>query len=246
MDSRFKIFKKGCILSIYGLEQNCDEYMYEDEYDISPSFRQYKYSESVTINAVYSISFDDKYTLEFTEIIPHDERVDQSDYSCTKDGLFELCHIILPNQDFINNLIKWPDLAQMYSAIYYYGDDCLFYKYNPSNNTTTQVDINLILEITDENSSIIKSCQQAFNTCYLEHCLYNNVKTTVNSFWGKCITKPAINNTERDLIWMALYVIKYLVEMEQYYEAQRILGTLTDCGGLCTTSKYTKNGCGCT
>lgn len=246
MDSRFKIFHKGCTLSLYGLEQNGDEYMYEDEYDVSPSYQQYKYSESITLNAVYSVTSDNKYTLEFTEVIPHDERIDQSDYLCRKDGLFELHHLILPTKKFIDNLYKWPDLIDMYSVIYYYNeDDCLFYKYNHNKNDES-VSINLILEVNDSESSVLRSCQIAFNICYLEKCIYNISKQTIQNYWGKCIKNPKFSDSNRDLIWMGIYVIKYLIELEQFNEAQRILETITDCGGLCySMSNNYNNECGC-
>lgn len=54
----------------------------------------------------------------------------------------------------------------------------------------------------------------------------------------------------RDIIWMAINVIKYLIELGQYYEAQRVLEDITQCGGICKDVMVDKNtigggGCGC-
>jgi len=53
---------------------------------------------------------------------------------------------------------------------------------------------------------------------------------------------------KRDLLWSAMNVIKYLVEMDQLEEAQRLLEEITACNGLCSSSQpeFTSNcGCGC-
>lgn len=252
MDSRFKIFHKGCNLSIYGLEQNGDEYMYEDymndgvEDEVSPSFRQYKYSESVTINVIYSVAADNTYTTEFIDIIPHDDRVDQTDYVFKDDGLYEICHMILPTKEFVDSLKTnqhWGDLKNKYPVIYYYdGEE--FRKYTPHDDVDEPTTIEFILEVNDPNSSIIKASQNTFNVCYMENCLYKTVYTTLQNSWGKCQT-PKTNNFERDLLWMAVHVIKYLIEFNQFLEAQRIIETFADCGYSCSHSKIYSNECRC-
>jgi hypothetical protein len=50
----------------------------------------------------------------------------------------------------------------------------------------------------------------------------------------------------RDVLWMGINVIKYSLEVSQYYEAQRILEDLTRCGNLCDTSLINPTyDCGC-
>ena len=64
--------------------------------------------------------------------------------------------------------------------------------------------------------------------------------------------KRASVNTElsykRDLLWAALSVIEYLVEMCQMEEAQRILKEIAGCNGLCPEAldnTSNNSGCGC-
>ena len=51
----------------------------------------------------------------------------------------------------------------------------------------------------------------------------------------------------RDLVWMAINVIKYLTECEQLAEVERIIETIKGCNGLCVSSDVTSktSGCGC-
>jgi len=48
------------------------------------------------------------------------------------------------------------------------------------------------------------------------------------------------------MVWMAINVIKYLVEFNQFAEAQRLIERLSSCNGLCGSNKSSrKGGCGC-
>jgi hypothetical protein len=38
---------------------------------------------------------------------------------------------------------------------------------------------------------------------------------------------------KRDLLWSALNVIKYMIEIDQYEEAERLLERIMGCNGLC-------------
>ena len=51
----------------------------------------------------------------------------------------------------------------------------------------------------------------------------------------------------RDIIWMTLNIIDYLVGFKQYLEAQRILEVFQKCGGFCSDFSKTKPqaDCGC-
>ena len=45
---------------------------------------------------------------------------------------------------------------------------------------------------------------------------------------------------------MAINIIKYLIGFGQYYEAQRILESITQCGNICKEQDPKKGGrCGC-
>ena len=237
MDSRFRIFQNGRILSIYGLEQNGDEYAYED--GIS-SYRQYKYSESITLNAIYTVSSDEEETLVDYEFILHDNRLDQSNFNLMIDGLYDVVHIILPTKKYIESCQQNDDKSlEEYTALYYFDEESeklmLF-------GTDTEVSIDNILEA-DDSTSVIKSSVYTFSVHNLKECVYNTYKKEIKNNWGKCI-KRSNSTILRDINWMALYVIKYLIDLCQYYEAQRIYETILDCGTSCLTLNK-NNDCGC-
>jgi len=61
-------------------------------------------------------------------------------------------------------------------------------------------------------------------------------------------TKYAQDIFNRDLVWMTINVIKYSIEIGQYYEAQRFLENLIGCGNICAeyiSDNKKGSGCGC-
>ena len=52
----------------------------------------------------------------------------------------------------------------------------------------------------------------------------------------------------RDLVWMAINVIKYLTECSQLAEVERIIEIIKGCNSLCSNDKYSMKsyaGCNC-
>ena len=98
MDSLFKISKYGTYgIVIEGLEKDNSEYLLET--DILVSTRNYTYSHSVTINALASIDAAGTEKFETSSVNFHqDTSIDSSEFTLTKDGLYKVSHIILPNE----------------------------------------------------------------------------------------------------------------------------------------------------
>ena len=256
MDSIFKICKKGnCGISIIGLEKDNNEYINED--NELYSIRSYKYSESITINVVSSITSDGEYTIQAEELVTHvSTGIDQADVEFPIDGLYEVTHIILPNQLYIS---KWSDsfTTAHYSDLYYYDEEDNQYKlYNIKTKESIVVTLDNILEVNSlsENkeggkTSIIRSDQNTFCMCYINECFYRLCKDILSKFCGKCINKLGYTKEDvynRDIIWMSINIIKYLIGFGQYYEAQRILESITQCGNICREQNPKKGGgCGC-
>lgn len=88
-----------------------------------------------------------------------------------------------------------------------------------------------------------------FSICWLRQCFINICKSIFDSRASLDCNKVNINEDityKRDLVWGAINVIQYLVEMEQYREAERILERITGCNGLCDNFDSKKGGgCGC-
>lgn len=264
MDAIFKICKNGaCGITVSGLEKDNDEYLAEatSTTTIAVSTRNYAYSQSITVNAITSIKSTGEETLQKHTIVKHDiDCIDESDLELIIDGLYEVTHIILPTNIWLNYVIsRSKSSLTAYNAIYYYDlESESFMKY--VDEVSIPVTIEEVLEVNatpptnviDKTTTIIRSDKNTFCTCHLNECFYNICKNLLSDLPGRCTNKLSdvkLLIYNRDIIWMAINVIKYLIELAQYYEAQRVLEDITQCGSICknnaTNINSGGNGCGC-
>ena len=128
----------------------------------------------------------------------------------------------------------------------YYFYEGKFYK------SGLEVELQEIVEVNPEVSGIEITYDYYFQTCRLKKCFINvcyqifdsKVFTTCDNF------KIDPNITyKRDLIWAALNVIRYMVEIDQYEEAERLLEEILGCNGLCKNyeclESHNNSNCGC-
>ena len=123
---------------------------------------------------------------------------------------------------------------------YYYMDN-KFYNSNQqevelaelvyTNPETSQIDIHYDYYFQDckLRKCYIKACQEIFDS-------QASIRCNQNSLDQDLIHK-------RDLLWSTINVINYMVEFDQFEEAQRLLERITGCNGLCENS--VDNSCGC-
>lgn len=259
MDSIFKISKKGlCGITVTGLELDNDEYLSEDNVIIST--RNYTYQQSVTINVLKSINAQQEETVRDVKIVQHKvDCIDESDFEMEIDGLHSIIHIILPTQEWLNHVLTHsPESLEAYYGVYYYDINTSQYK-KYENGTSWLVSLEEILEInavppisiTELTTTIIRNSKSTFCLCKIRECFYQICKKLLQVYPVKCPDKSDdLSQLQyyRDIIWMALNVVKYLLEKEQFYEAQRILEEITYCGSICgnlNTVKKSNSSCGC-
>lgn len=233
MNSIFKICKvSACEISITGLEY--EDHQYSEEF----SQEAYRFEDCVTVNAlipvskngdegnfVYSIDIHDK-----VDPSPQDETI----IEFPKDGLFRIVHLLVPTR-------QWVEQANILPKYMY--EEGKFYKYVET--SWEEVDLKEIIYVNHEN--IIKSDKHTFCLCRLQNCYYNFAK---DFFKKLCSDKCSLEqNKNRDILYIGVNSIKYLLELGRYYEAQGILEQLTGCTGLCQEAINNKNystyGCGC-
>lgn len=262
MDSVFKICKKGaCSITITGLERDNDEYLNETG-EITVSTRNYAYSQTITLNAITSIkSSGDEVTQKY-DIVEHViDCIDESELEMPIDGLYEVTHIILPTDVWLKYVLERdPTTLTAYNSVYYYDTQSeSFMKYVDEESIAVTVEeileVNAIppATITEKTTTIIRGDKNTFCVCHINECFYRLCKNLLGDLPGRCKNrtddvKMLIYN--RDIIWMAINVIKYLIELGQYYEAQRVLEDITQCGGICKDVMVDKNtigggSCGC-
>lgn len=169
------------------------------------------------------------------------------------DGWFTVLHLVIPSKDWLISEINKESgsTLELYDCVYYSDGDNI-YKY--INGESYLVDINELVNRNIENTTISKTCENYVSICFLNKCYISLCQKILNDrtlkYCSECTNK---NNTDSDLIfrrdyvWMALNVIRYLVQFEQLAEAERVIEKVSGCNGLCKSewNSITTNGCGC-
>ena len=166
------------------------------------------------------------------------------------DGWFSLVHLVLPSVEWFNKeKAKSEGSALGLYSIVYFVDNMTIYKY--INEQIQEVDISEILEINPVDTTISKVSEDFISICFLRKCYVNLCKQILDDKgFSSCWSKNKIDNEliyKRDLVWMALNVIKYLTECEQLAEVERIIEVINGCNGVCpsSSSSNTISDCGC-
>ena len=257
MDSIFKISRSGTYgILIEGLEKDNSEYLNE-ETNILISTRNYAYSHTVTLNTISYLSSTGTETFDTYGVNKHINAIDTQEFTFSKDGLYKVSHIILPNQIWLAYVLERdPQALNEYSHIYYYNTTLdKFFIY--SQGTSTQVTIAEILDaeyvdkvlVTDLVTTVIRLDKNTFIMYFLNECFNKLCKDLLLSLPQNCninsqVYKQGMFN--RDLLWMGINVIKYCLEQSQLYEAQRYLEEISKCDVLCNNSLNNSTyGCGC-
>lgn len=166
------------------------------------------------------------------------------------DGWFDVIHLVLPSKEWFNREIdKSEGSALGLYDLVYFSDGINIYKYLDGN--VSQVTINEVLEVNPINTTISKTNRDYVSICFLRKCYINLCQQIFEDRgFSHCWNKNKVDSEliyKRDLVWMAINVIKYLTECEQLAEVERIIETIQGCNGLCVSSNLTSktNGCGC-
>ena len=129
------------------------------------------------------------------------------------------------------------------SEYYYQNED--FY------HNGTKIELQELIELNPNVSGIETIYDCYFQDCKLRKCFIDicyQIFDIQNPY--NCINSKLDPNLiyKRDLIWSALNVIKYMSEMDQYEEAERLLERIVGCNGLCNNQchgSHNNSNCGC-
>lgn len=166
------------------------------------------------------------------------------------DGWFDVIHLVLPSIEWFNREIdKSEGSALGLYDLVYFSDGIDIYKYLDGN--VSQVTIIEVLEVNPINTTVSKTNRDYVSICFLRKCYINLCQQIFEDRgFSRCWNKNKVDSEliyKRDLVWMAINVIKYLTECEQLAEVERIIETIQGCNELCVSSNLTSktNGCGC-
>ena len=231
MEAIFKLFKsQQCKLDVVGLELQEGQYEYTN------------YLDYCTINALYKVNSKEERKLIQVDFNKHvvsefsdNFNPDITTFNLGEDGLYEVVHIIIPvlgtdNKDG--------------SLLNYYTDGEQVYK---KGTVLKPVDINEILECNVDITNMYKDSIYTFSLCNIKKCFYKVSRDLLLRFCNDKCQRSQESIFNRDVLWMIINTITYLVEKGAFFEAQRILESISGCSSICETmNKSDKpNGCGC-
>lgn len=210
---------------------------------------RFKYSDTVSIDVLQHNKADGP-EIQLPVYTLHDDGNKSVTMPVGFDGWFNVYHIVLPTKDwFDREMGKTAGSAVTMYATVYYSDGIYIYKY--FNGTSTTVTVDEIVERNIEDTTISRTYNNYVSICFLKKCYISLCQQIFNSRgFSKCWSKNAVAaelSYKRDLVWMAINVIKYMVQSNQLAEAERIIEQIGGCNGLCKSeySKWPEQGCGC-
>lgn len=248
------------IIEDYSLEY--DQYFPDKQEDQTPG--RYKYSECKTLNVIMKIN-SGKVTLVDVLLHDHDQLVEdptnpgsylydleKSEFTVTKDGYYNVNHIVLPTMKWFNNVYsKSEEYQKAYKTVYVIAEDNKLYKL--VDDALVECTVKEIIERNHEGTTIEKCIIDVFYTGFLQMCYINYCRKLFSKLTKGCNYACAPEDTKdltyaRDFLWMVLNVIDYQISFKQYMEAQRVLEMTNYCGGFCQNQELNagpNTGCGC-
>lgn len=226
--------------------EDISNYLPEDQTSIVKG--KFKYSDTISIDVLqHNKTEETKYTNPIYTKHTDNQLIN---IPVKFDGWFTVVHIVLPTKEwFDKEIAKQEGSAIGLYSIVYYSDGTYIYKY--INSQTTQTTVEELIEINPINTTISRIEKDYVSICFLRKCYINLCQQIFNSRgFSPCWNKNNIDSDlifRRDLVWMAINVIKYLTECEQLAEVERLIEVLKGCNGLCVSSDITSktSGCGC-
>lgn len=228
-----------------------DNTIYEPESSVGKSFNSFKRSETGSVFVLEYHKNDSESEYLNPIVVNTHESCSEYKIKIPKDGWFTVHHIILPTKDCIYSFSE----AEMHGITFgYYLDSGSIYDRNRLDSTGQPLKVS-IKEVLEGNTNIATtqiSSKEYISILNLQKCLVNLCQEIFKNLgaFGECFIAKN-NNSElifkRDLILMAINVIKYMAAYNMAAEAARIINQLEGCNGICTgTSNPQKiSGCGC-
>lgn len=241
-------------ITILDLSKEYNQYLPENYKDSSTYESELflKYSESVTVNAILKIGTKN---ITFIDALIHkhtknDNGVfedDQCTFAVKEDGYYTVDHLIFPDINWYNWYKTEADESykEKVNRVYIIDEDVIKKEVDGELVETT---LREVLEMNLEGTTVQKEKINIFFTGNLTQCYINYCKRIFNHLLNKCRTSQYNDDLyARDFIWMTLNIIEYLIQFEQFIEAQRIIEEFNTCGGFCTNFKNDRvsHGCGC-
>ena len=214
---------------------------------------QFKYSDTISIDILRHNKLQETIHREVT-FSDHSNK-SLIEIPVNVDGWFSIVHIILPSKKWFDREFnkKEGSLLNVYNVIYY-SNGSKIYKYLPNiSEYPEEVPLGEILDLNlnSRDYTVYYTEKDYISICFLQKCYINLCQQIFNERgFSPCWNKNTIDSElvyKRDLVWMAINVIKYLTSLNQLSEVERIIELILSCNGLCksNTNYKSSSGCGC-
>lgn len=222
---------------------------YQPEGNTNSNYGKFRYSDTVSIDVLQHNKIEGM-ELQAPVFSPHTDKLEPITLPVKFDGWFQVQHIVLPTKEWFLNELEKEDtsILKLYNGVYFTDGQNIFKYYDKQ---VIAVSLQEIVERNTEGTTISRCSQDYVSICFLRKCYINLCQQIFNSrAFDKCSSKNKVDcelTFKRDLVWMAINVIKYMVEFNQFEEAARILNRISGCNGLCMSqhSAAPSSGCGC-
>lgn len=222
--------------------EDITDYISEYEYSMLVA-DTYKASECITIDVIFKNTTANSqvvYAQYHPKFTPNKVQLDF-------DGWGLIQHIIVPNKEWVCKQRNSEASLLMYYKTVYYSDGNFCYKIN-SDGEEEIVELTELVEVCNVGTTILKTSYDFVILGRLKRCYIEICKQLLDNGLNRCLSKD--NDSEliylRDAILMTINTVSYLVEFEEFAEAQRIIENVSNCNGLCQQVERPKRGgCGC-
>lgn len=228
-----------------------DTTVYDKESNVGKSFSTFKQSETGSIFVLEYHKNDNESEYMAPVIVNIHTECTEYKIKIPKDGWFTVHHIILPTKDCIYTFSE----AEMHGITFgYYLDLDNIYDRNrlDSKGNPVKVSIEEVLEGNTNIATTQISSKDYISILNLQKCLVNLCQKIFNNLgaFGQCFKSNTDNSDlifKRDLVLMAINVVKYMSKYNMKAEAARIISQIEGCNGICTRTNNSQkvSGCGC-
>lgn len=191
---------------------------------------------------------DDPEIIAFSNI--HGETPEQLRNSTTYDvpgnGLYHYQKLVIPTynhkQSHENEKLYYRN-----GVVYYVDEDSGINK--TWNSLSSNFDEIYNVVISDKPDNCFHFDEDSFSMYNLLECYVLTEKERIQNYLknncsGDCDNSRDLNN-RADILLAAVTVIRHLMEIGDFFEAQRIINGLNTCGRLCKNVQNKLKGCGC-
>lgn len=214
---------------------------------------RFRYSDTVSID-VLQHNKSSKVALETPIYTVRTSTISSVTLPVSYDGWFSVYHIVIPSSSWFSAELAKENRGSLplYTAVYY-SNGATIYKY--SGGVSTEATVQELIEMNLKSKEIVTTISRIYKEyvaiCFLQNCYVSLCQQIMNGKgFTKCWNKSTVDQDliyKRDLIQMAINVIKYMTQFNQLTEAERIIERIGGCNGLCKSqySQSTDSGCGC-